>query len=117
MCKLLKFDGTNHLFFYIAVKLLCKHTRRLHTFTHTHTLSFTPGKCPDYVFSRVANLEQYLSVAGPALLQQPRSLPTLMEAWHSLVPMHIKQRKPQIEVPLLVNSNSSTVIVLFLLYL
>ena len=75
------------------------------TLTHTHTLiPAHTDKCPEFVFSRVANLEQYLAVAGPSLLHQPRSLPSLMEAWHSLVPAHIKQRKCHTELPLLVRS-------------
>ena len=76
-----------------------------HTLTHTHThVPAHTGKCPEFVFSRVANLEQYLSVAGPSLLRQPRSLPSLMEAWHSLIPSHIRQRKSHTELPLLVRS-------------
>ena len=108
--------------FIVAFVLLHPHIAHTHTHTHTHTLTHSlthsltdsltythshthnTDKYPEFVFSRVANLEQYLSVAGSSLLHQPRSLPSLMEAWHSLIPSHIKQRKVHTELPLLVRS-------------
>ena len=101
----------------MAIISLCRiyihphtHTRihaHMHTRTHshmlTHTYTHSTDKCPEFALSRVANLEQYLSVAGSFMQHQPRSLPSLMEAWHSLIPSHIKQRKAHSELPLLVS--------------
>lgn len=52
---------------------------------------FVVDKTGQYLFSRVANLEQYISMVSPAILQsQAHTLPTLREAWNSLIPSHVR---------------------------
>ena len=40
---------------------------------------------------------------GPVLFNQPRSLPTIKEAWSSLVPQHIRLKQPCTPEPILVS--------------